>query len=503
MMRKTIFVLLMNMLLLCVPAGAQEIQKSELQQKAEAANQGGGSIATARYLFIRAFEDYVAKGQLKEGVECAVKAAALYHKENYYKEAFDLLRRVDQSINAAKQSASASAAQHYLVTKERMQMYMKMRKGTNVKEQLDIMESHVNTSGDEDLKNDLLYNKAIYYYSFGLNAQGNAVFKEMVGKLTGKKEYDKVDGVYQTLIGNARKSGNANMVAQSYSNYILWKDSVNALKVADKVNALKQQIAENEEVISEKDDKLSSRQAVIITLSIVAVILAAALILGGFALMYYIVLNRKQKKTIQMVNENNALKAKFISNISAQLEPSLRKLDTRSPEVKALQDFSEHVQTLAGLENTLGEKVEAEETSVQPFCEGVMNEIRGKVRNNVTLTVNAPKVSAKINKEYVSRILLHLLTNAADFAPEGGTIVLEFKKRNVHVCQFLVSNTGQIISEEKREDLFKPFAEIKDLTTGDGLGLPICRLMAQKMDGDLTIDSAFTKGARFVLQLPI
>lgn len=502
-MRKPIFVLLLNMLLFCVSASAQETQKSEFQQRAEAASQSGGSIGAARYQYIRAFEDYAAKGQMKEGVECAVKAAAMYHKENYYKEAFDLLRRVDQAINAAKQSPSAAAAQHYEVTKVRMDMYMKMRKGSNVKDQLDIMEGHANAAGNEDLKNDLLYNKAIYYYSFGLNAQGNAVFKEMVGKLTGKKEYDKVDGVYQTLIGNARKSGNANMVAQSYSNYIVWKDSVNALKVADKVNALKQQIAENEAVISEKDSKLTSRQAVIITLSIVAIILAAALILGGFALMYYIVLNRKQKKTIQMVNDNNALKAKFIGNISAQLEPSLRKLDTRTPEVKALLDFSQHVQTLAELENTLVTKVETEETSVQSFCEGLMNEIRGNVPGNVTLTVNAPKVSAKINKEYVSHILLHLLQNASCFASEGGTIVLEFKKRNVHTCQFLVSNTGQVIPEEKRDGLFKPFAEIRDLTTGDGLGLPICRLMAQKMDGDLTIDPTFTRGTRFVLQLQI
>ena len=45
--------------------------------------------------------------------------------------------------------------------------------------------------------------------------------------------------------------------------------------------------------------------------------------------------------------------------------------------------------------------------------------------------------------------------------------------------------------------------EIKDLTTGDGLGLPICKQMAQNMKGDLSIDSSFTKGARFVLDLNI
>jgi signal transduction histidine kinase len=125
------------------------------------------------------------------------------------------------------------------------------------------------------------------------------------------------------------------------------------------------------------------------------------------------------------------------------------------------------------------------------------------VKSDVTLTVNAQKMSARINKDYVSHIILHLLNNAADFTPEGGTIWLEFKKRGPHTHQFLVADTGVGIPEEKREDVFKPFLEIRDLTTGDGLGLPICKQMALKMNGDLDIDSQFTKGTRFVLDLHV
>ena len=130
-----------------------------------------------------------------------------------------------------------------------------------------------------------------------------------------------------------------------------------------------------------------------------------------------------------------------------------------------------------------------------------MEQIRNKVQPDVTLTVNAPKMSAKINKEYVSHILLHLLNNAAEYTPAGGTIWLDYKKRGAHVHQFLVSDTGEGIPEEKREDVFKPFVEIRDLTTGDGLGLPICRQMALNMNGELSIDPNFTKGTRFVLDL--
>ena len=498
-MSKKVFVLLLSVFFCCGIVCAQDVKKSELQQRAEADSEKG-NIASARFHFIRAFEDYANKGQTKQGVECGVKATAMYYKENYYKEAFDLLRRIDQTIIANEKSAVNKAALHYLVTKERMQMYMKLHRPSSVKEQLDIMESQANTSGDESVKNDLLYNKAVYYYSFGQNAQGNAVFKEMASKLTAQKEYGKVDEVYKTLIANARRSNNANMVAQSYSNYLAWKDSTDALKHADEIGALKKQIADNETSISEKDSSLTTRQAIIIGLCILAAALAAALVIGGIILMRFILLTRKQKKTIRIANENNALKAKFISNISAQLDPTLQKLDNSQPEVKALMDFSEHIQTLSKLENST-EPVELEDTQIPKFCEALMDQIRDKVKSSVTLTVNAPNMSAPIHKEYVSHILSHLLENAAEYTPAGGTICLEFKKRGAHAQQFLVSDTGEGIPEEKREDVFKPFLEVKDLTTGDGLGLPICRQMALKMNGDLDIDPAFTKGTRFVLNL--
>ena len=497
---KKVFILLLSLSLGFFAVNAQEAQKSELHQRAESDFEKG-NVASARFHFIRAFEDYAKKGDLKSGMECAARGTAMYYKENYWKEAFDLLRRADQEVEASGKNAKEKAALHYIITKERLAMYIKLRKGDSAKDQIEIMENQVTYAADDALKNDLLYNKAVYYYSFGQNAQGNAVFKEMASKLTASKQYDKVDGVYQTLIMNARRSGNANMVAQSYSNYLAWKDSVNTLKHADEIGALKQQIADNEKKIDDQDSSLTMRQAIIVGLCILAAALAAALVLGGIVLMRFILLTRKQKKTINLANETNALKAKFISNISAQLNPTLHKLDEKIPEVKALLQFSEHISQLSDLENSIDEEVELEDVQLTSFCEGLMDNIREKVKSGVTLKVNVPNMSAKINKEYVSHILLHLLNNAAIYTPSDGTIWLDYKKRGAHVHQFLVSDTGAGIPEEKRDDVFKPFTEVKDFTEGDGLGLPICKQMALKMKGDLDIDAEFTKGTRFVLLL--
>ena len=239
-MKKRILIFSLGLFLSCGMMQAQEAQMSALQQRAETSLKDK-KTADARYHFIRAYEEYMNKGNYQAGTECGVKAVALYYKENYYKEAFDLLSRIEQNIQGDQ---ATKAALLYLTSKERYEMYMRMKRSVNALEHLKAMENFANVSGKEDLKNDVLYNKAIYYYSFGQTAQGNAVFKEMASKLTNSKEYDKVDAAYKTLIANGRKSGNANLVANSYSNYIAWKDSAIAMKHADDTKALENKITE-------------------------------------------------------------------------------------------------------------------------------------------------------------------------------------------------------------------------------------------------------------------
>ena len=309
-MHKLFSLLIMSMLFCSATVMAEDVKKSELHKQAESID-SKENIAKARSTYIHAFNDYANRGEIKLATECATKATALYYRENYWQEAFDLLRRTDQVISGSNLSTPERAANHYWVTKERFQMYMKMHRAESAKEHLNAMDNQANLSGDEALKNDLLYSKTIYHYTFGQTAQGNAVFKEMVGKLTASKEYDKVDEVYQTLIANGRKSNNASLVAQSYSNYLAWKDSTSAIKHADEMKELKDQIAANEAEIADKDSSLTTRWIFIVGLLVLAGALAAALVLGAVVLMRYILQTKKQKKVIELANDSNALKAKF------------------------------------------------------------------------------------------------------------------------------------------------------------------------------------------------
>ncbi len=469
---------------------------------AQDATQGNSQQQTApvhRSSKVGEYERLFNAGQLKQGVACAVEAVEDLCRGNAYREAFELMYHVDVAINKKAKSPSEKAALHYDISKKRMNVYSRIHRPQSVAEQLGAMEKYADQANDS-IKNDFLYHQAIYFYSTGQTTKGNAAFKEMSSKLTASHEFDKVDAVYKKLIADSRRSGSTGMLAETYRSYLAWKDSTDALKIADQIGALKKTIADHEASIAEKDSSLTTRQAMIIGLCVLVLALAAALVIGAIVLLRYIALTRKQKKLIDMGNENNALKAQFISNISAQLEPTLKKLDGRQKEVQALLDFTSHVRTLSELENST-EELESEEISIPVLCEGLMEQIRNQVKSGVNLKVNAPKMTISVNKSYVTHILSHLLANAAEYTPEGGSITLEYKKRGAHTHQFLVSDTGAGIPEEKLEDVFKPFREIRDLTQGDGLGLPTCKQMAIKMDGDLTIDPEFRKGTRFVLEL--
>lgn len=224
-------------------------------------------------------------------------------------------------------------------------------------------------------------------------------------------------------------------------------------------------------------------------------------------------MNRRLKKNIQIANENNEQKNKFIQNFSLQMEPtanslfsSAKDLETTAPkesmlmqnQIHALKEFSCDMQNFSTLESTIRDIYPMSEINVATFCEQVMDKVRPDIKEGVTPVVNAPKIPIKMNKDNMELILIHLLKNAAEYTDEG-KIILDFKKRAAHKYEFIITDTGRGIPQEKQDNLFKPFSEVKDLTLGSGLGLPICSLIAAKMNGSISLEKTYKKGARFIL----
>ena len=100
--------------------------------------------------------------------------------------------------------------------------------------------------------------------------------------------------------------------------------------------------------------------------------------------------------------------------------------------------------------------------------------------------------------------MLNYLTNALKFT-ESGSITLKIKLNKNNIV-FSVIDTGRGIENTKKSIIFKPFsqANVTDATRhgGAGLGLHLCRLLAERLGGSVGFDSKYGEGSTFWLKLP-
>ena len=108
------------------------------------------------------------------------------------------------------------------------------------------------------------------------------------------------------------------------------------------------------------------------------------------------------------------------------------------------------------------------------------------------------------DRSSLEQLLYQLLSNAFKFTPAGGTVTVELKFAHSRVL-LSVADTGCGIREELVESLFDRYLQKESLLSqphGLGLGLSICRYIAEMHGGTMMAESKPGKGARFTLSIP-
>lgn len=467
-------------------------------------------------LYQRAFTEYAAIKEYQSSIDCGMKAVELCVQQSSYKEAFDLLREINQVIRKqASLSGKPQNINYFALAKERFLLNLKLRNQAQASAQLERMEEIAKNMNDVKINNELLYLQTAFDYSFGKNEAGDASLQKLINIYSSEKQFDEIVNCYQSLINLSKQVNSANLTAHMYVNFMMWSDSINAAKSREEFETLQQKHNDSLDESEHLGKRLSYRMYIIMAIGIVLVVVALLLILLFINQIRLKASNRSYKKKIQTANEFSELKTQFIHNISSQIEPSLNVFnhianslpDTLKNEKSSLIEqssaigsFTNHISEVTTLETSLNTPFAVDAINVKAFCDELAETITPKLQPNVTLSVDAPKIQIKANKEQLTHLLTHLLENATEYTQEG-TIRLEFKKRGAHTHQFIVSDNGPGIAPEKQADLFKPFKQVEDLTKGDGLGLPICSLIATKMNGSLTLDKTYKKGAKFILEI--
>jgi signal transduction histidine kinase len=110
-----------------------------------------------------------------------------------------------------------------------------------------------------------------------------------------------------------------------------------------------------------------------------------------------------------------------------------------------------------------------------------------------------PPLQATVDEEKIRRVLVNLLTNAADAVNGDGLVEVEVRASGPTV-EIQVSDNGRGLSLEEQERIFEPFFTTKE--KGTGLGLAIAKKIVEGHGGRITVASTPRQGTTFTVTLP-
>ena len=178
----------------------------------------------------------------------------------------------------------------------------------------------------------------------------------------------------------------------------------------------------------------------------------------------------EKKQYIEIVQKNNDLLVQLISDI----------LDLSKME--------------AGTFEFIKDKVD-----VKQLCEDVVYSfgIKSGKQVEIILGDQLPECCIYSDRNRLTQIISNFMTNALKFTEQGSITVDYCLTADGSEVEFSVTDTGIGIPKEKQEVIFRRFVKLDSFVHGTGLGLPICKSIAEQLGGRIGVESEVGVGSRF------
>lgn len=128
----------------------------------------------------------------------------------------------------------------------------------------------------------------------------------------------------------------------------------------------------------------------------------------------------------------------------------------------------------------------------------------GMTRGVRVLAGEVPALTVHLPEPYLREILYNLIRNAVEASAEGATVTVQ-AMQDGHYLRLMVDDTGVGLPPDGDARLFEPFFTTKAtfLGTGLGLGLSVCKGLAEAMGGCIGLLPRETGGVRALLVVPL
>lgn len=219
--------------------------------------------------------------------------------------------------------------------------------------------------------------------------------------------------------------------------------------------------------------------------------------------------------------QSDRLKTAFLANMSHEIRTPLNaivgfsKLIAEAENVEEKNEYSEIInrnsEMLLQLINDILDisKIEAgtlefidKPMDLGDLCREIYEIHKERVSEGVSLILDNKNDHLPVfgDRNRISQVVTNLITNACKFTRKG-EIRFGFTL-NRNTIEFYVKDTGIGISEEKLATIFERFIKLNAFAQGTGLGLAISRMIIEKMDGELSVESKENEGSVFRFSIP-
>lgn len=231
------------------------------------------------------------------------------------------------------------------------------------------------------------------------------------------------------------------------------------------------------------------------------------------------------QEKIDKAEKASKMKSLFLANMSHEIRTPLNAIEgfsrviaeTDSPEerMRFLEIVESNNNRLLALINEILDlsRVESGEITMK-LCLSNLNEICDNIKQifkfrcpeNIKFRSEMPEkaVLLKTDPNRLTQVYCNLISNALKHTQKGGiTYGYRVDEKNNQIV-FYVSDTGSGIPEEDLESIFLTYVS-KDAETknnGFGLGLPLSKIIVEKLGGKIGVRSVVGKGSTFTFVLP-
>ena len=146
-----------------------------------------------------------------------------------------------------------------------------------------------------------------------------------------------------------------------------------------------------------------------------------------------------------------------------------------------------------------------EKVDVCSICRILVQSYAAKAKSGVVVETDLHQEAfmLKTDKMYLKQVLENLLSNAVKFTDKGHVTLSTELAEDGKSIRFIVTDTGSGIPESIQNNIFDTFQKQDSFIQGVGLGLTICKLIAQGLNASILLDTEYKNGTRMILNHPI